>query len=659
VARTATRKSTRKKASDRPSPAAGNGAAADLLAAMEAQLGATQPLPAFLAKTGALNLAERQQVVDQALVLIEQVYVHLPLKRAMHAVDPVQRLKLLRHRVEMLSERQFHDELLAIFTELRDLHTNYVLPAAYQNRTAFLPFLLEEFFESNQPRYMVSKTFAGFSHATFQPGVIVEYWNGIPIARAVELNAARQAGSNRDARHARGLESLTIRALWLTAAPDEEWVDIGYHDGTQAREIRIDWRVFSPDPSPTGIDPDSAPGTIGYGLGIDVQLEAVRRVKKMLFNQKAMDLEHQVETLRAQGALTGDGVVDGVDLTKESTMPDALSFRTVETSHGTFGLIRIWTFNVGDPDAFVQEFIRILGLLPQNGLIVDVRGNGGGVITAGEQLLQLLTPRAIDPERLHFINTPLTLALSERNTFINQWAKSIKQAVETGATFSQGFPIAPVAEYNQLGQSYCGPVVLVTDALCYSTTDIFAAGFQDHAIGPILGTDGNTGAGGANVWTHGLLRQALPATGSPFRATPKGVSFRVAIRRTTRVGERSGEPLEDLGVVPDQVHLVTKDDLMNGNVDLIEAAAGLLAQMTARSLTASVTSVAADTIQLAATTANISRLDITVDGRPRLTIDTADGEHTFDVPAPSAGGNLVELRGFDNDELVAVTRVTS
>ena len=48
--------------------------------------------------------------------------------------------------------------------------------------------------------------------------------------------------------------------------------------------------------------------------------------------------------------------------------------------------------------------------------------------------------------------------------------------------------------------------MLVTDAFCYSTTDIFAAGFQDHEIGTILGCHDNTGAGGANVWDHDDLR---------------------------------------------------------------------------------------------------------------------------------------------------------
>ena len=58
--------------------------------------GATTTLEQFLASTGTLTAAQRGKIVDQAEVMLEALYVHLPLKRSMHATDPVQRLKLLR-----------------------------------------------------------------------------------------------------------------------------------------------------------------------------------------------------------------------------------------------------------------------------------------------------------------------------------------------------------------------------------------------------------------------------------------------------------------------------------------------------------------------------------------------------------------------------------
>jgi hypothetical protein len=624
-------------------------------------LGETTTLQEFLTKTGSLTLEERQRIVDQALVLIEQFYVHLPLKRAMHAVDPVQRLKLLRYRLDTLSERRFHDEMISIFMALRDLHTNYLLPAPFGNMTAILPLSIEEFFEGDERQYLVTEATAGrINDPHFNPGVVITHWNGIPMDRAVELNADRQAGSNPDARHARGVNTMTARYMGLSAPPDEAWVELAYVTAeSQERETRVEWLVFRPDLSPTAVDPNSVEDPLSRALGLDVQTESIRRARKIHFAPEAMSLERQVTaTFEARGGLEPGEAVPDPGMANVSTFPDKLQFRPVNTPHGEFGYIRIRSFHVNDVDGFVAEVVRIARLLPQNGLIVDVRGNGGGTIMAGERLLQIFTPKEIEPERLHFINTPLTLELT-RVPGLELWGESIAQAVETGSPFSDGLPLFPEEpeNCNRLGQQYHGPVVLIIDGLCYSTTDIFAAGWQDHAIGPILGTHGNTGAGGANVWTHGLLGRFLPGPNSPIQPLPKGSSMRAAIRRTTRVGERSGDPLEDLGVVPDRIHHMTRNDVLNANSDLIASAASILADLPVRVLSVEVDQATDGETSVSTTTENISRLDAYIDGRPRLTLDVQDGSMTFDLPLDSPNPRVLELRGFDNNELVGVRRI--
>jgi peptidase S41-like protein len=634
--------------------------------AADTDLGATITLQDFLTTTSELSLEERQRIVDQALVLIEQFYVHLPLKRAMHAVDPVQRLKLLRYRLHTLSERRFHDEMISIFTELRDLHTNYLLPVPFVLMTASLPLLVGEFFEDGDRQYLVTNVIPGrINDSHFEPGVVITHWNGVPMDRAVELNADRQAGSNPDARHARGINTMTDRYMGLSAAPEENWVTLTYiaTDG-QERETRVEWLVTEPDPSPTAVDPNSAENPLSQSVGIDIQTESIRRARKLLFAPEAMELERQVTaTFEARGGLEPGEAVPDPAMANISTFPDKLQFRSASTPHGEFGYVRIRSFAVGstgldEVDAFVAEVVRIVRLLPQHGLIVDVRGNGGGTIMAGERLLQIFTPKKIEPERLHFINTPLTLELSTRPG-LEVWRESIAQAVETGSPFSDGFPIFPeeLENCNRLGQQYHGPVVLLINGLCYSTTDIFAAGWQDHEIGPILGTDGNTGAGGANVWTHELLGQFLPGQTSPIRPLPKGTRMRVAIRRTSRVGERSGDPLEDLGVVPDEIHHLTKNDLLNDDEDLIERAASILAGLPVRALAVEVTPLRNPSrARVSAATENISRLDVYLDDRPTKTLDVEDGEVEFDVSVSGTLSHVLELRGFDSGELVAAKR---
>src|SRR6185436_20807501 len=189
-----------------------------------------------------LSRTERLRIVEQARVLMEMNYVHLPMKRAIHAIDPIQQLKLLKLQlaewnVALESTLDFHRRMLSIFGSTRDLHTLYLLPEPYRSCTAYLPFLIEQCFEGGAERFLVTRTALGTDaaavsdnrgEAKFERGVEVLAWNGVPIARAIAINAESQAGSNPDARFARGLDNLTIRPLNSTVPPDEHWVDILY-----------------------------------------------------------------------------------------------------------------------------------------------------------------------------------------------------------------------------------------------------------------------------------------------------------------------------------------------------------------------------------------------------------------------------------------------
>ena len=626
--------------------------------AVRSTLAAAEDLPVFLASAGTLTLPERRLLVDQALVLLEGNYVHLPLKESMHAVDPVQALRLLRHRLEnqaastMGAEWRFHAEMLRIFASVRDLHTNYLLPPPFSQRTAFLPFHIEEYHDDGSARYLVSHIVDGFVDPEFVAGVEVTSWSGVPIERAVEVNADRFAGSNPAARHARGVQFLTVRPMISSLPPDEAWVEVGFIDQAgEPRTLRHDWLVFEPGSGSTGVDANAVTPAAA-SLGVDVELDAATEAKRMLFAPATVAAAAKQPKLTTRPADVGSDV--------PTVLPEVLRARSIPTASGDFGHLRIFTFNVDDPDGFLDEIERVLDLLPPEGLIIDVRGNGGGHIYASEGLLQLLTPQPITPEPTQFVATPLNLRLCRRHRAnplgidLGPWFASLDQATETGATYSTAHPITPTDFANRRGQRYRGPVVCITDARCYSATDIFAAGFQDHAIGPVLGVDANTGAGGANVWTHSLLRELLrqPAPvdpSSPYASLPKGANMRVAIRRTLRVHDRAGTPLEDLGVEPDERWTLTRDDLLSGNADLMNRAGELLAGMDRYTLDARVLPSDDDGQPIEVTTGNFGRLDVFVDDRPYASRNVSQGTSTIVVP-PSA--SAVRLDGRSGTRLV-------
>jgi Peptidase family S41 len=602
----------------------------------------------------ALTPQQRLALVDQAELLLESMYVHLPHKRAMHAVEPLQRLRLLRHRLPGMGEAHLHTELAAILVGLRDLHTLYVLPTRYQGFALLGGILIERFVEDGRARYVLSKHDEGlFADPNLVVGAEITYWNGSPIDIAVHRFADREAaGSNPAARLASGLAAMTMRPIALSLPPDEDWVVLTYRAGGRTCESRIPWIVADPalaEPEPER-GPNAAPAAL-IGLrqpvGMDVRGELSRRMRERLFAgwtgpaRRARMRDEEIPTYRGE-----------------------FRARALRTPHATFGHLRIFTFFAapgadGDPLAAITEFVaeaaRLLGQLPQDGLVLDIRTNPGGYITAAESLLQFFSPRPVRPQPFQFLSSRTTAAFCRDTEGFAPWLPSIEESTQTGAHHSVALPFTPDEWANGTGQIYHGPVVLVTDALCYSAADIFAAGFQDHRLGTVLGVDARTGAGGAAVFAHSELSAGWP--GGPLEPLPDGADLTLSLLRCLRVGERFGQPVEDLGVTPDVVRPLTRRDLLEDNADLLEHAAGLLAGCRPRRLVVHAGPIGPDGLDLRIETRALTSLDLYIDGRPAGTAAVRDGAHTVALRQPAAHG-VLRVEGFDGAALVASRLLT-
>ena len=198
---------------------------------------------------GTLTRAERLRLIEGIETVLDGVYTHLPLKRARYGIDPVQRLRILRSQVDELSDEAFHIELADVVTRLRDAHTRYAGPVVLAPKVAALPFLVEMIGNVSAPTYVVTKVGHGLA-PTFRPGVVLEYWNGVPIDRAVQRYSDAEVGGRPDSQRAWATQSLTLRSLRYGPPPDEQWVIVGYRSTTAAgaltgpqRELKIPWQV--------------------------------------------------------------------------------------------------------------------------------------------------------------------------------------------------------------------------------------------------------------------------------------------------------------------------------------------------------------------------------------------------------------------------------
>lgn len=654
-------------------------------------------------KAATLTKEEMLLIIDTAISLLEGLYVHMDLKRARRGVDPVRQLRMLMERKELtdgtIGQRIFHRTLLEIFKSLGDVHTAYRLPDPYKRAIAFLPFLLNTYQDAaSKRRYVVSHALAGGdrepSPTPFHRGVEVTTWNGVPIGDAVRRSAEFEEGSNLPHDLALGLQFMTVRWLGASFESDSPWVVVGYEDNGRYLETKFFWSVllFNNDPGIAVVS--QAAGAVldlfrpagERQRALDVGGGIVHAGRMALFLPERKKKPDEIEELdrlavelrtRFYGYIgrkelreftnqhrvlkpNGDEVPSllpefcearvhgGDELVTMAGDEDPYSSAKELLTGKRFGYIGLRGFPLIEParSLFKYELRRLLSWMPSDGLILDIRDNPGGSATTAEEALQFLTPNPVTPLPFSFIASPLTKELvNPQRGLFPEYRPSIDTAVSNGARFSAGRPLTSLQRANALGQHYFGPVLLLTNAMTYSAADIFAAGFEDNEIGPILGLDETTGAGGANCWFYQqYISQLLE---KPL--LPHGINLQIAVRQCARVGkDNAGVPIEEIGVESrkDRRYALTLQDILGQRPwRLLLTAARDLALRPQCDLETLLVEKN-NGRELTVLTRQIERLDFYVDGLP-TSVPVTTTEATTSSPLLPANRRVeLEIRGF-------------
>ncbi len=405
------------------------------------------------------ELAAVAAFAERAATVLERFHCDLPAIRLTHGLCPVAELRALVGSVTPdapfesrlqgpVCSRRASERVFEILARAGDRHTTAFRSAGAESWS--IPLCLEDALVGERRAVCV----AAGSTPDLEVGSVVTHWNGVPIERALAARAGQVAGSHPAARRALALRSLTGRTSGNMLEPQAEWVDVTFAaPGGPARTRRFGWR-------PSGL-------AVGASVGA-----------------RAAEAGHTAAEPDA----------------KQSSFPAQASWGWLSREE-KIGRLRLRRM------VEVEELEGLRDWLGRvRGLVLDLRGNGGGAVETSDWLLGLLGGSAPPRRQLfQFRDTRATRDMLARHGAWRSWA----EPSEPGWLAPR--PITAVEALDPAGAlPRVEWVVVLVDALTYSAAELLAAGLRQRRGALLVGPDPATGGGGANAWSYPTLQQLHP-----------------------------------------------------------------------------------------------------------------------------------------------------
>lgn len=521
------------------------------------------------------SLENKSVVVDQARLILGDVFVHRALKLENFGtqVDALPLLKELESKMKDMDETSFHTRMMEIFQLQHDLHTSYQMPYPYLCYRSYLPVEFKEVIGADGVKVVAVKgvlsTEANLKvlpdHRVVEilkEGDVLLNYDGQKIEDALRELEVYSGGANPAAIRRVAVSSLGFSSQKYSVIPGNDQVSLTLKNRFgKVYSVVLPW--ISKENETCLKDNKPAVGMK------EVSENDIRNEINEIFRENPKPHSPN-KSLSSEWKKTGDPI---------------LRYKIINNEFGRFGLFDLDSFSPGtlSSDELILEFKKILetDFAKTDGVIIDLRDNGGGYISLAEGLVQLFNPKNTQPAgfRLrattansHYVNN----TLPENSPFRTSLAK----AVENRTYYTEPELIDAAQDMNRLGQFYFRPVALINNASCYSSCDLFSALMQDHAGAVIFGEDPNTGAGGANnVQLTGVLSALGAENYGPFKKLPRGQNIGFAFRQMLRTGPHAGELIEDVGVKADFLAEARISDLYNESSDQFKIVSRKLNEM--------------------------------------------------------------------------------
>lgn len=392
----------------------------------------------------------------------------------------------------------------------------------------------------------------------------------LPYAAQSHERAARRIAVGRFP--SRGQNRIP-RAVELGEASD---VVIRGQNGSES-SYRIPW-LKTGTPMEVGRVPSPKAGSVPTQAAQEAEEPAHERIHNEMARSAVMD---PTGVLNYGGRAPVFALPAGFQQRQGRSTTDFFFSGTYQAQGKRIGFIRIPSY-ASQATAVLREFETEVAFFEQNtdGLVVDQMRNPGGLLCAGENFVERLTPYPFEPIKYELRATwPLVVGrynalVQARAAEADHWVvtlyeqiyREVAKAYEQSRGLSAAVPICqplPVRGPAPEVTAYTKPIVLLVDEFSTSTGDSVPAMLQDSGRALIFGMRTN-GAGGTNTnVAAGPYSEGIAGVTQGLMVRPKIVS--VPGYPTTRY-------IESVGVHPDiEYDYMTRLNLLQRGQPYVEA----------------------------------------------------------------------------------------
>lgn len=494
-----------------------------------------------------LTTAERQQVVSISRTILDKFYVNLEHKKEFYNVDPIQEFNKIETEIDKLSEFEFQKRMIKIFASVKDYHTNYYLPHPYQCNEVYLPL---GFYKIDTKKIVVDR----FNQAHLDDLQIKEpialgdelvSYNGVSAEEYLNAQKEWTSGSTPAADETLALYRLSYISGYESLAPESDYVDLVLKNKKgENYSLHIPWIFYQDQKCFEQKDGSNNDGSNG---------DSIVDLKRSNFFKKFEKTNRRIQNLNAQKMnlkIFGTGEI--------STEDPNINYKIITEGDRRYGYIKLSSFQPAKSVSKSLEIIKDIlrnKLNDTNALIFDLRGNYGGQINFAESLAAMLYPKKTARIPFYVKANSYTEAVFEQE---GVWGQLIRNRSKDDEIVGPSY-FQTSNEIKSYSQEYFGKVVLITNAECFSSCDIFASAMKDIAGAKIYGRAASTFGGGANVWKLKDFSYALKKLKLPFEM-PRKMGLRATVRHSHRLS--TDKLVEDAGIESDIVVPTTYSDIV-------------------------------------------------------------------------------------------------